>query len=83
MLIHRLSQFSILDRYRVSPHGHLHIIDVKPSDVGLYQCFAQNPVTGQIVNNSQTTTLHVLNKPLNSKERPPLTTVYKPPVASR
>ena len=75
--------FSSIDRYRISPHGHLHIIDIKASDSGKYQCSAQNSLTGQTVNNSQVTILHVLNKPSNQRERPPLTTVYKPPVASR
>lgn len=74
---------SSLDHYRISPLGHLHIIDIKGSDAGKYQCSAQNPLTGQRVNNSQVTILHVLNKPSNHRERPPLTTVYKPPVASR
>jgi len=61
----------------------LHIIDVQQSDSGKYQCSAKNPLTGEIVNNGQITILQVLNKPLNSRERQPLSTVYKPPIASR
>ena len=72
-----------IDRYKLLPSGNLHIIDVKSSDAGKYQCSAKNSVTGQIVNNSQITILHIANKPSNNKDRLPLTTVYKPPVASR
>ncbi|CAF1643328.1 unnamed protein product, partial [Adineta ricciae] len=71
------------NRYKVLPSGNLHIIDVQQSDAGKYQCSAMNSVTGQIVNNSQITTLHITKKPSNNKDRLPLTTVYKPPVASR
>lgn len=80
-----LRSFSLhhLDRYKVLSNGNLHIIDIRQADSGKYRCSAQNPLTGQLVNNSQTTTLNVLNKPSNTKERLPLTTVYKPPVASR
>lgn len=79
----KIHLFSWLDRYRILPSGNLHIIDVKQSDAGKYQCSAKNPLTGQIVNNSQTTILNVFNKPSNNQDRIPLTTVYKPPVASR
>ncbi len=72
-----------LDRYKILASGNLHIIDIKQSDAGKYRCSAKNPLTGQIVNNSQITILQVLNKPSNNKDRLPLTTVYKPPVASR
>ena len=72
-----------LDRYKISSNGNLHIIDVKPSDSGRYQCSAKNPLTGESVNNSQVTILQVVKKPLNSRERHPIFTVYKPPVASR
>jgi hypothetical protein len=75
--------FFLIDRYKILPSGNLHIIDVKPSDSGKYQCSAKNPLTGQIVNNTQITILQVYNKPSNHKERLPLYTVYKPPVASR
>ncbi len=79
---HSLFFFDI-DRYKILPSGNLHIIDIKQSDAGKYQCSAKNPLTGQIINNNQTTILQVLNKPLNNKDRLPLTTVFKPPVASR
>lgn len=72
-----------VDRYKILPSGNLHIINIKQSDAGKYQCSAKNPLTGQIVNNSQITTLQILNKPSNSQDRIALTTVYKPPVASR
>ena len=72
-----------LDRYRILPSGNLHILNVQPSDAGSYQCAAKNPLTGQVVNNTQTTIVQVFNRPANSKDRPPLLTVYKPPVASR
>ncbi|CAF1157581.1 unnamed protein product [Adineta steineri] len=71
------------NRYKILPSGNLHIIDINQSDAGKYRCSAKNSLTEQIVNNSQITTLHVLKKPLNDKDRLPLTTVYKPPVASR
>ncbi|CAF3392055.1 unnamed protein product [Rotaria socialis] len=71
------------NRYKILPSGNLHIIDIKQSDAGKYQCSAKNPLTGQIVDNSQTTTLQIFNKPTNNQDRLPLTTVYKPPVASR
>jgi len=74
---------SYLDRYKILPSGNLHIIDIQSSDAGKYQCSAKNPLTGQIVNNSQITILEVLNKPSNNNDRLPLTTVYKPPVASK
>jgi hypothetical protein len=83
ILIETKCVFFHLDRYRILPSGNLHIIDVKQSDSGKYQCSAKNPLTNQIVNNSQITTLQVLNKPSNTKERRPLFMVYKPPVASR
>ena len=73
----------VLDRYQILPSGNLHIIDIKESDQGKYQCSAKNPLTGQIVNNSQATILKVLSKPLNKNNYRPLITVYKPPVASR
>jgi hypothetical protein len=75
--------FYFVDRYKILPSGNLHIINIKQSDAGKYQCSAKNPLTGQIVNNSQITILKVFNKPSNNKDRIPLTTVYKPPVASR
>lgn len=56
---------------------------MKKIDSGKYQCSAKNPLTEQIVNNSQITILQVLNRPSNNRERQPLTIVYKPPVASR
>ena len=62
---------------------NLHIIGVKQSDSGKYQCSAKNPLTEQIVNNSQITILQVSDKPSNQRERRPLFTVYKPPAASR
>ncbi|CAF0826168.1 unnamed protein product [Adineta steineri] len=71
------------NHYKILPSGNLHIIDVKQSDAGKYQCSAKNPVTEQIVNNSQITILEVLNKPTNPKEYRSLLTVYKPPPASR
>ncbi|CAF3777810.1 unnamed protein product, partial [Adineta steineri] len=71
------------NHYKILPSGNLHIIDVKQSDAGKYQCSAKNPVTEQIVNNSQVTNLEVLNKPTNPKEYRSLLTVYKPPPASR
>ncbi|CAF3480642.1 unnamed protein product [Rotaria sp. Silwood1] len=71
------------NRYKILPSGNLHIINIKQSDAGKYQCSAKNSLTGQIVNNSQATILQIFNKPLNNQERIPLTTVYKPPVASR
>ncbi|CAF1505891.1 unnamed protein product, partial [Rotaria sordida] len=71
------------NRYKILPSGNLHIIDIKQSDAGKYQCSAKNPLTGQIVNNSQITILQIFNKPLNNQDRISLTTVYKPPVASR
>ncbi|CAF3607553.1 unnamed protein product [Rotaria sordida] len=71
------------NRYKILPSGNLHIIDVKKFDSGKYQCSATNPLTGQIVNNSQRTILQVLNKPLNNQERQSFSIVYKPPVASR
>lgn len=73
----------MIDRYRVLPSGNLHIIDIKQSDRGTYQCSAKNPLTEQVVRNSQTTILQVSSKPSNSKDRLPLTTVYRPPVASK
>ncbi|CAF2401516.1 unnamed protein product [Rotaria sp. Silwood2] len=71
------------NRYKILPSGNLHIIDVKKFDSGKYQCSAKNPLTGQIVNNSQRTILQVLNKPSNNRERRTFSIVYKPPVASR
>ena len=41
------------DRYKILPSGNLHIIDIKQSDAGKYQCSAKNPLTEQIVNNIQ------------------------------
>jgi hypothetical protein len=82
-LLKRKIENRILGRYKILPTGNLHIIDIEQSDSGKYQCSAKNPLTGQIVNNSQTTILQVLPKPSNNKDRLPLTTVYKPPVASR
>ncbi len=79
----RDDDFCLLDRYKVLPSGNLHIIDVKQSDSGKYQCSAKNPLTGDMVNNSQVTILQVSNKPSDSRERQPIFTVYKPPVASR
>jgi membrane-bound inhibitor of C-type lysozyme len=73
----------VVDRYKILPSGNLHIIDVQQSDSGKYQCSAKNPLTSEIVNNSQITILQVLKKPSNSRERQPLSTVCKPPVASR
>lgn len=73
----------ITDRYKVLPSGNLHIIGIKHSDAGKYQCSARNPLTGQIVNNSQITTLQISSKPSNPTDRSPLVTVFKPPVASR
>ncbi len=73
------NDFSLLDRYRILPSGNLHIIDIKQSDSGKYQCSAKNPLTSQIVNNSQITILQVSN----NRQRRPLVTVYKPPAASR
>ncbi len=78
-----LVSFFSLDRYKVLPSGNLHIIDVKQSDSGKYQCSAKNPLTGEMVNNSQITILQVSTKPSNSRERQSIFTVYKPPVASR
>lgn len=75
--------FLSIDRYKILPSGNLHIISVKKIDSGIYQCSAKNPLTGQIVNNSQISFLNILNKPSTSRERHPLTIVYKPPVASR
>ncbi|CAF4155558.1 unnamed protein product [Rotaria socialis] len=77
------AMLSLPNRYKILPSGNLHIIDIKQSDAGKYQCSAKNPLTGQIVDNSQTTTLQIFNKPTNNQDRLPLTTVYKPPVASR
>lgn len=71
------------DRYRVLPSGNLHIIDVQVSDAGTYQCSAKNSLTGQLVNNSQITTLHVRTKPSTHRERQPLSTIIKPRAASR
>ncbi|UJR15975.1 hypothetical protein I4U23_002894 [Adineta vaga] len=71
------------NRYKILPSGNLHIIDIQPSDAGKYQCTAKNSITGQIVNNSQITTLQVANKPSNDRERQSLFTVHKPPPASR
>ncbi|CAF3138607.1 unnamed protein product [Rotaria socialis] len=71
------------NRYKILPSGNLHIIDVKKFDSGKYQCSAKNLLTEQIVNNSQITILQVLNRPSSSRERQALSTVYKPPVASR
>jgi len=72
-----------IDRYKILPSGNLHIIDIKQSDRGTYQCSARNPLTEQTVRNSQTTILEVSSKPSNSRDRLPLTTVYRPPVASK
>ncbi|CAF4899941.1 unnamed protein product, partial [Rotaria socialis] len=36
------------NRYKILPSGNLHIIDIKQSDAGKYQCSAKNPLTGQI-----------------------------------
>lgn len=72
-----------LDRYKILPSGNLHIIDAQPSDAGKYQCAAKNVLTGQIVNNSQTTTLQISPRPWNEKEHQSLFTVQKPPPASR
>ena len=74
---------SRLDRYKILPSGNLHIVDIKPSDSGTYQCAARNPLTGQSVNNSQVTIVNIGAMPAANKDRAPLTTVYKPPVASR
>ncbi len=83
IIINKIIHSFDIDRYKILPSGNLHIIDIKQSDAGKYQCSAKNPLTGQIVNNNQTTILQVLNKPSNNKDRLPLTTVFKPPVASR
>ncbi|CAF1508156.1 unnamed protein product [Adineta ricciae] len=71
------------NRYKILPSGNLHIIDAQLSDAGKYQCAAKNVLTGQIVNNSQTTTLQISPRPWNEKEYQSLFTVQKPPPASR
>ena len=71
------------DHYRILPSGNLHIIDVQLSDAGTYQCSAKNHLTGQIVNNSQITTLHIQKRPSTNRERQPLSTIIKPRAASR
>jgi hypothetical protein len=75
--------FCFLDRYKILITGNLHIIDVKQSDSGKYQCSAKNPLTGEIVNNSQITILQISKKPSNSREQQQLSTLYRPPIASR
>jgi len=72
-----------IDRYKILPSGNLHIFNVRETDSGIYQCSAKNPLTGDIVNNTRLTILQVSKRPLTHRERQPLATVYKPPVASK
>jgi hypothetical protein len=80
---HRIEIEPNSDRYKILPSGNLHIIDVQLSDAGKYHCSAKNPLTEQMVNNSQLTLLEVMKKPSNGKDRHPLSTIYKPRPASR